>query len=58
MTATEYCHVLRLLNAALAVCNQRGEPVAIRRQRLRKLSVEMALLRARLGQPPANLQRN
>ncbi len=58
MTAAEYCHALRLLNAALAICADRREAPPLRRQRLRRLSTEAALLRARLGQSAPTLQRN
>jgi hypothetical protein len=60
MSPTDYHDALRLLNTALAVVEQRhisGRPAGLRR-RLRGISLQLDLLRARLRQPPAHLQRN
>lgn len=59
MTPTDYRDALRLLNSALAAVEQRPAkcPVKLHR-RLRRLSIELALLRVRLRQPAIALRRN
>jgi hypothetical protein len=57
MTDTDYREALRLLDSALRLLDRRRHPRAIQR-RVRSLSIEFDLLRARRGQPPAAWQRN
>jgi hypothetical protein len=59
MSTTDYRDALRLLNTALDVVEKRhvGRPQRLRR-RLRAISLELDLLRARLHQPPVSLRRN
>jgi len=59
MSLTDYRDAMRLLNSALAAVEKRHVkcPASLRRQ-LRRLSIELALLRARLRQPATTLQRN
>jgi hypothetical protein len=59
MTPADYLDALRLLNSSLALVEkqQARSPAALRR-RIRRLSLQMDLLRARLRQPPTYLQRN
>ena len=59
MSEAEYREAIRLLDRALDVVNKRdGSRTARLRKRIRALSLEVDLLRARLVQPPARLQRN
>ena len=59
MSATDYHDALRLLNQALDAVEKRHVlRSATLRRRLRSLSLELDLLRVRLQQPPARLQRN
>jgi hypothetical protein len=59
MSHTDYRDALRLLNTALDVVEKRyaAHPGRLRR-RLRTISLELDLLRARLRQPSVSLQRN
>ena len=59
MSPTDYRDALRLLNTALDVVEKRyaARPAGLRR-RLRTLSLELDLLRTRMRQPSARLQRN
>ena len=59
MNETDYRDALRLLNSALDVVGRRDAQRTSRlRQRIRALSLQVDLLRARLQQPPAQMQRN
>lgn len=59
MTPTDYRDTLHLLDTAIGLFSrlESAEPEMLRRK-LRELNREFDLLRARLGQPPASLQRN
>jgi hypothetical protein len=59
MTPVDFRDALNLLDSALALIDRRdhSDPDAVRR-RLRSIARELDLLRARLGQPAAELQRN
>lgn len=59
MTETDYRDALRLLDSALQAVGQQDSARTSRlRRRIRALSLQVDLLRARLLQPPARLQRN
>jgi hypothetical protein len=59
MTPTDFCEILRLLDRALAIFRHDRAAVCTEfRRELRAVSREVDLLRARLGQPSAQLQRN
>lgn len=59
MTTSNYRETLHLLDSALALVSRERQPPAPRlRREFRCLAREFVLLRARLGQPPARLQRN
>jgi len=59
MTDTDYRDALRLLDSALHAVGQQDSARTTRlRRRIRALSLQVDLLRARLLQPPARLQRN
>ena len=59
MSPTDYRDALRLLNSALAVVEKRQTKYHTNlHRRLRRLSIELALLRARLRQPATSLMRN
>lgn len=59
MSQTDYRDALRLLNEALAIVERRDalQPDHVRR-RIRRLSLELDLLRVRLRQPAAYTRRN
>ena len=58
MNDADYRYLLHLLNTTLALFRQRtAKPDDVRR-RFRAISREIALLRARFGQPAPCLQRN
>lgn len=59
MTPTDFRETLRLLDTALALVSRHNlDRREWLRRKLRRLGREFDLLRARLGQPPASLQRN
>lgn len=59
MTATDYRETLRLLDAAIGLFSRPDPaPPERLRRKLRQLSRDFDLLRARLGQPCASLRRN
>ncbi|WP_414660839.1 hypothetical protein [Horticoccus sp. 23ND18S-11] len=59
MTDTDYRDALRLLDSALQAVGQQDSARTMRlRRRIRALSLQVDLLRARLLQPSARLQRN
>jgi hypothetical protein len=59
MNDADYRDALRLLNSTLALVEKHraAQPAALRR-RIRNLSLRLDLLRARLRQPAANVERN
>lgn len=59
MRLTDYRDALQLLNSALTAVEKRHVmPPAGLRRKLRRLSIELALLRARLKQPAPASMRN
>lgn len=58
MTDAEFRHVLRLLDSASALLDQRRPSNDELRSELRRLVVELELFRAQVSQAPAESRRN
>lgn len=58
MTAADFRDALHLLDSAIALLRRSPRPSENSRRELRELSVQFDLLRARLGQPQPEWQRN
>ena len=58
MTAANYREALQLLDSAIALLRRSSRPTRCSRRELREVSRQFDLLRARLGQPQPERQRN